>query len=133
MNKHVSSNDDRRNGDGMQALEVDAPRKTDDVFGNFVLAQPGGWFSWSRLRVRLWQTAGAPSVPSFERTSHLVAPDDLVGFVLEPPRLRKSSGWRNLASATMGVMGIDDPALFTFVFAQAALTVYAAYKFSWAN
>lgn len=133
MNKHVSNSDDHRNGDGVEALEVDAPRNTNDVFGNFVLAQPGGWFSWSRLRVRLWQTVGAPSVQSFERTSHLVAPDDLVGFVLEPPRRRRSSSWRSLASATTRVMGIDDPALFTFVFAQAALTVYAAYKLAWAN
>lgn len=128
MSKHISNSND---GDELADPEAEA-RKTVDVFGSFVLVQPGGWFSWSRLRVRLWQTAGASSVPSFERTSRLVAPDDLAGFVLEPRRRRTSGIWQNLACATTSVMGIDDPALFTFVFAQAALTVYAAYRLAWA-
>ncbi len=97
--------------------------------GNFVLVQPGGWFSWNRLRAYFWQNSG-----TFQKTPHLVSPDDLLGFVVEPAEREDSNckGGGFLDSLT-GYFGIDDPTLLAFVAAQAALTVCATYKLAWVS
>ncbi|KAI0089938.1 hypothetical protein BDY19DRAFT_93568 [Irpex rosettiformis] len=71
--------------------------QTNNVFSSFVLVQPGGWFSWGRLRLRWWHSMVATG-PSFERTPCLVAPDDLIDLVLEPPA-------GDIADTTQGSLG----------------------------
>ncbi|KAI0089934.1 kinase-like domain-containing protein [Irpex rosettiformis] len=116
--------------DSQKAMESDRPTSnTGYIFQNFAFVQPGGWFSWNRLRVQLWQTS-LEVTPCFGKTPHLVATDNLLDFVLEPPETRCSI-WGAFGNVVRSVVGIDDFTLFTFVSAQAALTSYFIYKLAW--
>ena len=105
-----------------------------DVFNNLVLVQPGGWFSWGRLRISLTGSATTVTGLSFERKPRLVAPDDLIDWVLEPPE-EKIGGTRGYVERTLRrILNVSDsPGLLALVAAQAALTMYAVYKLSWAS
>ena len=104
----------------------------DDVFRNFVLVQPGGLFSWNRLRVRFWQPSDTSLMTwGFEEAPNLVAPDTIIEFVSEPPRRECGSVLGRLGSFARRALHVDDPALLTFVTAQAALTLYIVSTFAW--
>ncbi|KAI0809161.1 hypothetical protein BC629DRAFT_1094778 [Irpex lacteus] len=105
----------------------DASSGSNELYENFVLIQPGGWFSWNKLRAYFWQNSG-----TFQKTPHLVEPDDLLEFVVEPAERRDSKGWGLLDNLT-DRFSIDDPTLLAFVTAQAALTVCATYKLAWVS
>ncbi|KAI0089940.1 hypothetical protein BDY19DRAFT_992886 [Irpex rosettiformis] len=97
---------------------------TSDVFRNFALIQPGGWFSWNRLRVYLWQTSETAG-SCFGTTPHFVRSDKLIDFVLEPPEVQQGVVWSGSVGALVrSVVRVDDLTLFTVVAAQAALTFY---------
>ncbi|KAI0089937.1 hypothetical protein BDY19DRAFT_93637 [Irpex rosettiformis] len=102
---------------------------TQNIFQNFTLVQPGGWFSWNRLRVYLWQTPEG-AAPYFGKTPHLVPPENLLNFVLEPPEMG-TSVWGNMGNIVGRVVGIDDLTLLTFVSGQTALTSYFIYRLAW--
>ncbi|KAI0809157.1 hypothetical protein BC629DRAFT_1094609 [Irpex lacteus] len=131
---NLSTRHDRRRLENiLKALVEDIWRPTEDalsnsneLFSNFVLVQPGGWFSWNRIRVYYWKTLDTTR-PSFQQTPHLVAPDDVLEFVLNPPK-RGNGKESGLLNRFRGCFGIDDPTLLAFVATQAALTACAAYK-----
>lgn len=74
---------------GMPKVSEDTIGATSDtpaIFSNFVLVHPDrdGGSSWNRLRVCFWQSS-EPAERAFSHKSYLVAPNDLVDFVLDPP------------------------------------------------